>query len=64
MFTAETPVLNSTEQKGVSHLLSSRLCDDTLEFLLRSHSAEFDFYSSWTQEMAFTQNLNNVEYIM
>lgn len=43
------------------HLLSSRLCDDTLEFLLCSRSAEFDFYSGRTQEVAFTQNLNNAE---
>lgn len=54
---------NSTEQKGKSHLLSSRLCDDTLEFLLCSHSAQFDFYPCRTQEMALTQNLHETQHI-
>lgn len=43
-----------------SHLLSPRLCDDTLEFLIGSGWAEFDFDSGWTQEMTFTQNLTDI----
>ena len=47
------------KNKSLSHLLSSRLCDDTLGSLLCSRSAKFDFYSSGTDAMAFTQNLIN-----
>lgn len=43
-----------------SHSLSSRLRDDTLEFLIGSGSGEFDFDSGWTQEMTFTQNLTEI----
>lgn len=59
MLAAETNISNSNGQKSVKHLLSSRLGDDTLKFVVGSCSAEFDFYSSRTEQMALTQDLNN-----
>lgn len=44
----------------MSHSLSSGLCDDTLQLLICSRSGEFDFNSSRTQEVTFTQNLNKI----
>lgn len=45
---------------AASHSLSSRLRDNTLELLISSRSGEFDFNSSWTREMSFTQNLKEI----
>lgn len=44
-------------KKVESHSLPSGLCEDALKSLLCSRSGESDFYTSWTQDMAFTQNL-------
>lgn len=62
LYNAETNI-NTDEHKGVSNLLSSRLCGDTLELLPCSGSAEFDFHASRAHEMALTQNLSKTQYI-
>lgn len=62
LYNAETNI-NTDEHKGVSNLLSSRLCGDTLELLPCSGSAEFDFHASRAHEMALTQNLSKIQYI-
>lgn len=52
-----------TKQKDKINSLSSRLCDDSLQFFLCSRSAESYLYSCRAQEMSLTQNLNNVKSI-